>query len=632
MGGRYERDGKPQFLDDCWQYIPRTGQWREKASLPQAITAGTAIKYGQSGVLVLSGDDGALFDQTDALRDDHPGFRKVTYGYHTVTDAWTSMGSSPANQVTTKAVAFDEAIFLPSGEIRPRVRSPAVWKISVADSQGSFGIVDYLVLTVYLSALVAIGVYFARRTVGTDDYFRAAGKIPWWAAGCSIFATMLSSLTFTGVPSKAFAQDWVYAVGNFMIPVVAVLAVFVALPFYRYIDATSAYEYLHRRFGPEIRYFASACFSTFHVFRMAIVMSLTGLALAVATSMSPVQAVLLMGALSILYCSMGGVSAVIWTDTLQTVVLMGGALLAIAWMIGGTGETIGDLWSTATANDKLRLANWHWDPTISQLAFWVVVLGAIGQNTSSYTADQAVVQRYMTTESRATAARAIWTNAFLTIPATLLFFAMGTCLFLFYRSHPEKMDFTTTTDQIFPLFISRELPVGIAGLIVAAIFAAAQSTVSTSMNSVATTLVTDFIKPIWTGIEDRRLLRIAQVLTVVLGCIGTGLGLFFVDPDIRSLFDQFIKVIGLFMGVLGGLFILGVFFPRTGRVGAALGATSACAILLAVWQMNLVQGYLFTAIGVCACVVVGAAVSLLEPQPENIDGLHIWSLSNAKAS
>ena len=136
-------------------------------------------------------------------------------------------------------------------------------------------------------------------------FFVGASRFPWWAAGCSIFATMLSSLTFTGLPSKSFAQDWVYLVGNLTIPVVAVVAVFVALPFFRRIDATSAYEYLEKRFSRSVRLFGSASFTLFHIFRMAVVMSLTGLALAVATPLTPMQSVLLMGVLSMVYCTSG---------------------------------------------------------------------------------------------------------------------------------------------------------------------------------------------------------------------------------------------------------------------------------------------------------------------------------------
>ncbi len=632
MGGRRETRGEVEFLDDVWEFNPQLGTWRSRARMPTPIAAGTVTGFGQSHLFLLSGDDGRLFGRADELRDQHPGFPKVAWAYHTITDRWFSAGRTPANQVTTTAVLWNGRIVLPSGEVRPRIRSPAVWSITVPPSPGLFGWVDYSVLVVYLSSLVAIGVYFARRTSTTEDYFRATGRIPWWAAGCSIFATMLSSLTFTGIPSKSFAQDWVYAVGNMMIPVVAILAVAVALPFYRRIDATSAYEYFEKRFSRGIRRLCSALFSVFHVFRMAIVLSLTALALAVATPLTPAQSVCLMGFLSIVYCSIGGVSAVIWTDTMQTVVLMGGALLAGGWMLAASDYGLGQAWQEALAYDKLNLANWHFSPTDAQVALWAVILGGIGQNISSYTADQAVVQRYMTTPSESLAARAIWTNAVLSIPATVLFFGLGTCLFLFYRTHPERLDPTITTDQVFPLFISRELPWGVAGLIVAAIFAAAQSTVSTSMNSVATAVVTDWIRPTWKGVTGRGLLRIAQLLTALLGAIGTLVALLFIDPGIRSLFDHFLKVVGLFMGVLGGLFVLGAFFPRANAVGAWWGGISSFSAMLAAALFTGLNGYLYSALGIGVCVLVGACASRLGPPPTCDQALYLrgWHLQFAR--
>lgn len=621
IGGRYQDATEVKFLDDCWEYNPKTGQWRERASMPFAVTAGCGVAYGQSHILVLSGDDGKLFHRTDELKDEHPGFPRRTLAYHAITDTWVEMGESPANHVTTSAVNFDDTIFLPTGEVRPRIRSAKVWRIDVQPTKGLFGFWDYTVLFVYLGSLILIGVYFARKTKNTEDYFRGSGSIPWWAAGCSIFATMLSSLTFTGVPSKAFAQDWVYAVGNFMIPVVALVAVLVALPFFRKIDATSAYEYLEKRFNGSIRIFGSLCFSTFHVFRMAIVMSLTGLALAVATPLSPVQAVLLMGVLSIVYCTIGGISAVIWTDTLQTFVLLGGALVAIAWMLAGTGQDLAQSYATATNAGKLNMTNWHLSPFDVQVAFWAVIVGALGQNVSSYTADQAVVQRYMTTKTERQAANAIWTNAILAVPATVIFFGIGTALFLYYRANPERLDATITTDQIFPLFISRELPVGLSGLIVAAVFAAAQSTVSTSMNSVATTLVTDCIQP-WLGkVSELALLRLAQVLTVLLGIAGTWIAISFVDPDIKSLFDEFIKVIGLFMGVLGGLFILGILFPRANSLGAWAGALCGAGTMFMIWKYTSINGYLYTSIGIATCVLVGNLFSTFGNPKKGIEEL-----------
>jgi Na+/proline symporter len=258
---------------------------------------------------------------------------------------------------------------------------------------------------------------------------------------------------------------------------------------------------------------------------------------------------------------------------------------------------------------------------------WVIILGGIAQNTSSYTADQAVVQRYMTTETQALAARSIWTNAVLSIVATLLFFGIGTALFAYYRSHPEKLDPTMTTDQIFPLFIAREMPIGLAGLIVAGVFAAAQSTVSTSMNSTATTLVTDFLKPLNVLRGDRDYLRAARLLTFLIGVAGTSIGLIFVNPEIMSLFDEFIKVIGLFMGVLGGLFVLGALTRRATGPGALAGAVVGASVMYCVWKYTSINAYLYSATGIASCFVVGYVVSLLVPaKHHDLTGLTIYTL------
>ena len=625
MSGRRQQAETPQFLKDTWEYNPQSKQWRRRADLPRSVMAGTGIASGQSHIFVLGGADGSRYFQGNELKDRHPGFPKEALAYHTITNTWTSAGPMPRNHVTTIPVMWEGRIVVASGEVRPRVRSAAMWSIAPIPKEKDFGTLNYCVLIGYLLAMVGVGVYFTKKNKNTDQFFRGGKHIPWWAAGCSIFATMLSSLTYTGLPSKSFAQDWVYAVGNMTIPLVAIVAVFVALPFYRRIDATSAYEYLEKRFSRGVRLFGSGSFTLFHIFRMAVVMSLTGLALSIATPLTPAQSVLLMGVLSIIYCTMGGIEAVIWTDTIQTFVLFGGALLAIIMLMKGSDGGWSGSFSLAAEADKFRIANFHWDMTNTQIAFWVIVIGGIGQNLSSYTADQAVVQRYMTTSSQQLAARSIWTNAVMTIPATLLFFGIGTALFAFYHSNPHKLDPTITTDQVFPLFIAHEMPIGLAGLIVAGVFAAAQSTVSTSMNSTATTIVTDFMRPFEACKTERGYLAAARVITCVMGIIGTLFALFFINPEIKSLFDAFLKVIGLFMGVLGGLFVLGVLTRRANSTGAMVGAAVGAVTMFSLWRFTTVNGYLYTTSGIVTCVLAGYLASLLRPQDRDLTGLTLYT-------
>jgi len=626
----------PQRYDPCaydlesgaYEGVGQFGEpWRRRANVPYCVMAGTGAAMGQSHVFVLSGADGTLMRQADEVKLAHPGFPNRVLAYHTITDTWIEAGAAPANQVTTPAVRWGERVIVASGEVKPRVRTAAVWAIAPVSEGRSFGAVNFTVLTVYLLAMVGVGVYFVRKNKSTDDYFRGGQKVAWWAAACSIFATMLSSITYVAVPAKAYAQNQVYLVGSMMVPVVAPLAVYVALPFFRQIDATSAYEYLQKRFNMPVRLFASASFVLFHIFRMGIVMSLAALALATVTSMNPWQCVLIMGVLSIAYCTMGGIEAVIWTDTIQTFVLLGGAVVCLGLMVVGSGGGVGGFLSTASADDKLHAFNLHWDATSASLALWVVILGGIGQNISSYTADQAVVQRYMTSADMTRARRSIWVAALMAVPSTLLFFSLGTALYVFYKANPERLDPTFMTDQIFPLFIAREVPVGVAGLIVAGIFAAAQSTVSTSMNSTATAVVTDFLRPFRVLRSEGGYLVWARVLTFGFGLAGTCLGLLFVDPANRSLWDSFLKVIGLFMGVLGGLFVLGMLTRRASGWGALVG-TLAGAMVMALLQFGTrVNGYIFAAAGIVTCFVVGYAASLLLPrQAKSIDGLTVHTI------
>jgi len=637
LGGRRQKPDDPDVtgvepLRDLYEFNPQLNRWRRRADLPQPLMAGTAAAVGQSHLFALTGADGSLWLKASELKLDHPGFPKRMLAYHTITNTWVDAGATPANPVTTPVVRWGEQFIVASGEVQPGVRSNRVWTVAPLAIAPSFGLVNFTVLTLYLLAMVGVGFYFANKNKDTDDYFRGGKQMLWWAAGCSIFATMLSSITYMAIPAKAYAQDQVYMLMNFTIPLVAPIAVFLALPFFRRIDATSAYEYLEKRFNRPVRLFASASFTLFHLFRMGIVMSLAALALATVTPMTPAQCVMIMGVLSIIYCTMGGVEAVIWTDTIQTVVLLCGALVCFGVMIAGSDGSVGDFFSTAFNDGKLHVVNFHLDPTSASLALWVIVIGGIGQNISSYTADQAVVQRYMTTPDQRRAANSIWFAAALSVPASFLFYFMGTGLYVFYKSHPEKLDPTFLTDQILPQFIANELPIGVAGLIVAGIFAAAQSTVSTSMNSMATTVVTDFLRPWHVLQSERAYLNAARALTFGFGALGTAIGLLFVSPEIKSLFDHFLKVIGLFMGVLGGLFALGVLTRRTSGWAALVGGIVGAIVMGLLPLYSNISGVLYAAIGLTVCFAIGYLLSLILPAPaQNLEGLTLFTQTETAA-
>ena len=351
--------------------------WKRLADTPVPLTAGTAVSYGPAHIVVpgaatLSILHDVISSGAEMREYDHPGFPRTAYAYHTITDTWIALGENPGTQVTTPAVRWGDEIFLVSGEIRPRVRTNQVWRFTVNEKGHSFGAINTTVVVVYLLAMVGIGVFFTFRNKSTDDYFRGGKEIPWWAAGCSIFATMLSSITYMAIPAKAFAQDWVYWIGSFLILGVAPIAIYVALPFFRRIDATSAYEYLELRFNRGARLIGSGSFSLFHVFRMGVVLALAALALASVTPLTPSQCVIVMGVLSIIYCTLGGVEAVVWTDTAQTIILLGGAVVCFcfAFFRADAGS-----FDAAINAGKLHAINLDFgSSSFMTMALWVVVL------------------------------------------------------------------------------------------------------------------------------------------------------------------------------------------------------------------------------------------------------------------
>ncbi|MGI9543760.1 MAG: sodium:solute symporter family transporter, partial [Cyclobacteriaceae bacterium] len=571
-GRREQSKGNWEVLSDVYEFNPEDHQsgaespWRQRANIPEARMAGTGIGVGQSHLFILSGADGTLHKQADNLKDKHPGFPKSIFGYHTITNTWFKAAEMPANQVTTHAFRWNEDVIIASGEIKPRTRSPQIWKIETTKTATPLGGVDIGAIVIYLMILIGIGLFFSFRNKSTEDFFRGGQRVPWWAAGCSIFATMLSSLTFMSVPAKTYATDWLYFFINMAIIALAPFIIYYILPFFRRIDATSAYEYLELRFNLAARLFGSASYILFQIGRMAIVMYLPSLALAAVTPISIEMSILLMGFLSIIYCALGGIEAVIWTDTLQTFVLLGGALLSLGLVVLNPDIGAREFFTIATENDKFQFVDWDWSYTGT--ALWVVILGGLGQTLIPYSSDQGVIQRYMSVSSEKLAAKSIWTNAGLSFFATILFFAVGTALFVFYKKNPVALDPTFQTDAVFPLFIARQLPTGIAGIVIAGIFAAAQSTISTSMNSIATAFTTDFARRFDWVASEKGYLNLARMLTVIFGLLGTGFALLIAYADIKSLWDSFIGILGLFGGAMCGLFMLGIFTTRANGKGA----------------------------------------------------------------
>jgi solute:Na+ symporter, SSS family len=617
-----------EYLKDCWQYHPGKG-WKRIADLPHPLAAAPTPAYtaGQSHLLLFGGDDGAKASAVAELKDAHPGFRNEILGYNTLTDAWSVMGTMPVDQkpdavnnphgsvyapVTTPLVVWQNNIVLAGGEARPAVRTNKVWMASPQQPSGKFGGLDWTVIALYFVAVIGISVYVSRSMGNTTgDFFLGGQKIPWWAAGLSIFGSKLSALTFIAIPAKAYATDWVYIMNNIMIVAVAPIVTFFYLPYFRKLKLTSVYEYLQIRFNTKVKLLGSLTFVVFQLSRLGVVIYLPALVLSTVTGINIFACILLTTLITTAYSVAGGIEAVVWTEVMQVFVLLGGALASFFFITYHTEGGFSGLIHEAYANDKFRVANLGW--SISQPVLWVVGIGALLTNLVTYTSDQVVVQRYLTTSTEKEARRSIYTNALMVIPASLIFFGVGTALWYFFRQHPGDLNPNGRTDDVFPWFISQELPAGLSGLVIAGLFAATMSTISSSMNSIATVVTTDFYKQFKKSATDRQCLRFAKLFTILLGAMGCLIAIYLVYLQNASIWDQYLKIIGLFGGCLAGMFAAGIFFPRINSTGIMTGFLLSSIGLYFLQRSNTVSFFLYPLFAVAGCVIIGYLFSFLFP-------------------
>jgi len=620
-----DADGKPvrTYLRDAWRYHPKSG-WERIAEMPRAAVAAPspAPTSGASHFLVMGGDDGSRVGFKPPA--DHPGFPRSILAYDTVTRTWAEQGEVPADwsaPVTAATVAWQGQVIIPSGEIRPATRTPKVLSMTPTSLRSAFGILNWIIVAVYLGGMIGVGVWFMRREKSgtTDSYFRGGQRIPWWVAGLSIFATMLSSLTFMGIPAQAYQTDVSWYLGQLPILLVVPLVAFFYLPFFRKLNLTSAYEYLEKRFNLACRIFAALSFILFHIGRVAIVLYLPALALAVVSDIPVSTAILTIGVLCMIYTVIGGIEAVVWTDAIQALVLLGGAalcfILAVSQVDGGFGGMLQIAGEDAKGFGNLDWRSFDWSSNATGSVI-VLFVAFFFNSFVPYTSGQDVVQRYVTTKDIGAARKSLWMTMWMSIFGSMLFFGLGVAVYAFYKTHPGLLDpAMTKTDSILPYFIMHELPLGVSGLLIAAIFAASQSTISSSLNSIATSWSKDFdMRILRPNRDDATYLSAAKWVVLVVGSLGTATALWMAKSDLQSAFAAFNTLIGLTAGSLGGLFALGIFSRRANGKGALIGAITGFSVVISLELTNApVAGLLYAFIGFITCFAVGWAASWFFP-------------------
>jgi len=582
------------------------GGWSDRGQLPGAAQTGVARAIGQAHILYL-------------VRA-APGAAAELRLFHTITDAWAPLPGTRSGDLRLAAGWGNGLLWAEGDGAQLRLHHD-----TLRSGQHLLHWIDWLVIGVYLLAMLGIGGYFyLREQNGSEaEFFMGGRSIPFWAAGVSLYATNTSSISFIAIPAKAFESNWQYLTNN----LVAVLGLmFVAVwivPLLRRLDLMSVFSYLETRFHPAIRMLASALAILMQIgSRLSVILFLPALAIATITGIDVAWSILIMGVFTIIYTVMGGMRAVVWTDFVQVFVKMGGAVFAIIFIVYSLGSDLGAVREAVVLEDKTKLLDFSFD--LTKATVWGFIFLVVFDVVLTFPKDQVLMQRTLSTKSDKEAGRSIWVFAAIMIPGGFVFYSIGTALWMYYRQNPERLDPLLPIDATFPLFIAAELPVGVTGLIIAGIFAAAMSTLSSIINSCATLLSVDFYDRLAKAPTERGSVRFAEWMTVVIGLIGIALALLLSRFDIHSLFDVSIELAGLLGGGFAGAYTLGMFTRRANSQGVAIGVASAIVLTTLAWWFQLVHPYFYLGISIMLCIVIGYVASLFFPPPtRSLEGLTV---------
>lgn len=441
---------------------------------------------------------------------------------------------------------------------------------------------DTFVLVAYLVVVIGLGLWLAKRSKTTAGFMAAGGVLPGWAVGLSIFGTFVSSISFLANPGKSYGGDWNPFVFGLSLPVAAWIATRYFVPFYRKRGEVSAYTHLESRFGPWARVYAVVCYLLTQLGRVGTILYLVALALAPLTGWSVVTIILITGVLVTGYTLIGGIEAVIWTDVVQSVVLTLGIFLCLGTIFSGMPEGAGQVFEIAGAEGKFSLGSFGL--SLAEPTFWVVLVFGLFINLQNFGIDQSYVQRYATAESEGAARRSVWLGALLYVPISALLFLVGTGLYAFYAAQPELLPATVEKgDQVFPHFIATQLPTGVTGILVAAVLAAAMSSVDSSLNGCATLTWVDLVKRFRRkAATEETGMRVLRWATVVFGVAGTGAAVAMIQ--VKSALDAWWKISSIFSGGILGLFLLGMIVKRANN---AVAATAVAVGVLVIFWLNV---------------------------------------------
>ena len=435
--------------------------------------------------------------------------------------------------------------------------------------EATLHIVDYIIITISLVISLAVGIKFSKKQKDTKQYFAAGGNIPSWAIGMSIFATLISSISFLAYPGEGYSSNWIRLVQGMMVPLVLLFLIGFIVPLYRKVIGLSAYEYFEKRFGYFARLYGSLAFIFATFSGMGTVFFLLSLAISNMTGIDILTIIWVVGIAVVFLTLLGGMEAVIWLDVIQGFLLIGGGIIAITVILLKTEGGFGTIWDTAIENEKIGLGPFNWD--FVNLTFWVMAFNGIFYAIQKYGTDQTIVQRYLTAKTDKSAINASIFGVLMTLPAWTVFMFIGTALFTFYKATPLALPPDIRPDAVFPYFITTQLPPGIVGLIISALISAAISSLDSDLNCLSAVGVEDYYRRFKPKSTDAERVRMGKILVVLSGLIAIGIAIIYVYTDDEGVLSIVFMLYAIFSGGLAGMFLLGLLVKRANKKGTYIG-------------------------------------------------------------
>ncbi|MBN1414485.1 MAG: sodium:solute symporter [Bacteroidales bacterium] len=439
-------------------------------------------------------------------------------------------------------------------------------------------IIDYVIIAGFLGIPLFVSLFFSGRQKTLNAFFKASGKLPAWVVGISIMATLVSSITFLAYPGEGFSSNWILLVQGLMVPITLVLLIYFLVPLYRNVIQLSAYEYFEQRFGFLARLYSSLAFFLAHFSKMGTVFFLVALAFSKMTGFNTIETIWILGIIVIFITLIGGIEAVIWLDVVQGFLLITGGIVSLAIIIFSTPGGIAAIWQVAGENDKLWFGPYNLD--FVNLTLIVMILNGIFYAIQKYGTDQTIVQRYLTAKSNSQAVKASLIGVFSTVPVWALFMFLGTALFAYYTLSGDVLPDGIRADAVFPVFIMTRLPVGVIGLVLSALLAAAISSLDSDLNCLAAIFLKDYYMRFRPGSSESKQVIISKVVVVLAGLTAILIATYYTRIGSEGVLGIIFMLYSVFSGGIAGMFLLGIFSTRANKQGVYIGI-AACIVFTA---------------------------------------------------